>query len=719
MNFPIMNEYFEKSKLWVSYLFVFISILSMSSLVYKIANPLYKGLSAIVLFYICYTLLFKWKKIIVDRKFLSLFGLLAGSHLLSAIFNRSGHLIGNVIEILFMVTYILLFTMLESGQLKKLFDWISYTIQIISFSSAIFAFTLLVSKVLILFKIGQQSYYYGVMNGRLWGIVNPNASAIFSYISIVLAMYLIHKGNKYSVYLKLNNLIQLVYFATMQSRGALLSLVLMIGLYSFFINRGKLAKRFLTFIVTALLVSTANIGLSYVTSIYISSGKATVLDLNKGQSYAETDSSVIKKTGELHLIETTPSGRTYIWKNAIKMGSAKPIFGYGVRNVPDYYTKYFSKFEIQNSLIGGNFHNILVTIFVSSGILGLVSFLLILGYTMKRFLTYLIVSKKNSEKLIMILFFGILFGQLFESQIMYSTNFINIIFWLIIGYGLVICKRDEGIRYQEVTDIREIQQMELGIMEYIHEVCQKIGVKYFLAYGSLIGAVRHKGFIPWDDDMDICMLREDYEKLQDYLIAYPDDRYEVMSYKNNLNYVYPFMKVQDNQTYLLEEDVRIDSNMGIYVDIFPVDGYEDDSVFKDKMTRLIKKRQLSCYTFKGITNTKSILNSLIRYISVIVFYFTNTNKYIRGIDDLAKSRKVDDYELVDYLIYKDMNKPVWKREWLKQTITGIFEGKEFMIPKNYHEILTSDYGDYTQLPPVELRFSHHDFQLWKIIKVSQ
>ena len=719
MNFSKMDEYFEKSKLWIAYLFVFISILSMSSLVYKIANPLYKGLSAIVVLYICYTLLFKWKKITVDRKFLSLFGLLAGSHLLSAIFNRSGHLIGNVIEILFMVTYILLFTMLESGQLKKLFDWLAYTIQLVSFSSAIFAFTLLVSKVLILFKIGQQSYYYGVMNGRLWGIVNPNASAIFSYISIILAMYLIHKGNKYSVYLKLNNVIQLVYFATMQSRGALLSLVLMIGLYSFFINRGKLAKRFLIFMVSALLVSAANIGLSYVTSIYISSGKATVLDLNKGQSYAETDSSVIKKTGELHLIETTPSGRTYIWKNAIKMGSEKPIFGYGVRNVPDYYTKYFSKFEIQNSLIGGNFHNIFVTIFVSSGILGLVSFLLLLGYIIKRFLTYLIVSKKNSEKLIMILFFGILFGQLFESQIMYSTNFINIIFWLIIGYGLVVCKRDEGIRYQEVTDIREIQQMELGIMEYIHEICQKIGVKYFLAYGSLIGAVRHKGFIPWDDDMDICMLREDYEKLQDYLISNPNERYEVMSYKNNLNYVYPFMKVQDNQTYLLEEDVRIDSNMGIYVDIFPVDGYEDDSVFKDKMTRLIKKRQLSCYTFKGITNTKSLLNSLIRYISVIIFYFTNTNKYIRGIDELAKSRKVLDYEEVDYLIYKDMNKPVWRREWLEQVTTGTFEGKEFMIPKNYHEILTSDYGDYMQLPPVELRFSHHDFQLWKIIKVSQ
>ena len=719
MNFSKMNEYFEKSKLWISYLFVFISILSMSSLVYKVANPIYKGLSAIVVLYICYTLLFKWKQITVDRKFLALFGLLSGSHLLSAVFNRSGHLIGNVIEILFMVTYVLLFTMLQSDQLKRLFDWIAYTVQIISFSSAIFAFGLLVSRVLILFKIGEQSYYYGVMNGRLWGIVNPNASAIFSYISIILAMYLIHKGSKYSVYLKLNNVIQLVYFATMQSRGALLSLLLMVGLYSFFATRGTIIKRFLTFIVAGLLITATNIGLSYATSIYIASETATVLDLNKGQSYAETDSSATKKNGELHLIETTPSGRTYIWKNAIKMGSAKPIFGYGVRNVPDYYAEYFSKFEIQNSLIGGNFHNIFVTIFVSSGVLGLVSFLLVLAYVIKRFLTYLIVSKKNTDKLIMILFFGILFGQLFESQIMYSTNFINISFWLAIGYGLVVCKRDEGVRYQEVTDISEIQQMELGIMEYIHEVCQKIGVKYFLAYGSLIGAVRHKGFIPWDDDMDICMLREDYEKLQDYLIANPDERYEVMSYKNNLNYVYPFMKVQDNHTYLLEEDVRIDSNMGIYVDIFPVDGYEDDVDFKNKMTKLIKKRQLSCYTFKGITNTKSLLNSLIRYISVVIFYFTNTNKYVEQIDELAKSRAVADYEQVDYLIYKDMNKPVWKREWLKQVIVGTFEGKEFMIPKHYHEILTSDYGDYMQLPPLEQRVSHHDFKLWKITKSSK
>ena len=716
MNFSKTNECFEKSKFWISYLFVFISILSMSSLVYKVTSPIYKGLSAIVVLCICLTLFLNWKRIEIDKKYLGLFGLLAGSHLVATLVNRSGHLLGNMIEIFFMIAYILLFTMVNSEYLKKLIRLIAGTVQFVSFFSAIFAFVLLIFRILILFKIGEHSYYYGVMNGRLWGVVNPNASAIFSYISIVFALYLIHKGSKYSIYLKINNVIQFLNFAAMQSRGALLSVLLLLGLYCLFISRGNLIKKIVTFAVAATLVTSADIGLSYLTSIYISSGRTTIIDLNKGESYSEIGSDIEKKNTELHLIETTPSGRTYIWKNAIKMGMEKPVFGYGVRNVSDYYTQYFSKYEIQNSLIGGNFHNILITIFVSSGTLGLISFILIIAYVSLRFITYLVVTKKNDEKLIIILFFGILFGQLFESQIIYSTNFINIIFWLVIGYGLTICLKEKNIRYEEVTDISEIQKMELGIMEYIHEVCQKIGAKYFLAYGSLIGAVRHKGFIPWDDDMDICMLRDDYKKLQDYLIAHPDERYELMSYKNNINYVYPFMKIKDNQTYLVEEDVRIDSNMGIYVDIFPVDGYEDDQAFKDKMTKIIKKRQLSCYTFKGITNTKSVVNSMIRYISVMIFYFTNTNKYVSQIDELAKSRKVEDYEQVDYLIYKDMNKPVWKREWLENVETGNFEGKEFMIPNHYHEILTSDYGNYMQLPPVEQQVSHHDFKLWKIVE---
>ena len=115
----------------------------------------------------------------------------------------------------------------------------------------------------------------------------------------------------------------------------------MLVFYCIFVTRGRFAKKWLTFLVASILLTGSNIGISYLTSVYISAAKATVIDLNKGESYSETDSDVAKKNGELHLIETTPSGRTYIWKNAIKMGSAKPLFGYGVRNVSDYYIKIF------------------------------------------------------------------------------------------------------------------------------------------------------------------------------------------------------------------------------------------------------------------------------------------------------------------------------------------------------------------------------------------
>ena len=93
------------------------------------------------------------------------------------------------------------------------------------------------------------------------------------------------------------------------------------------------------------------------------------------------------------------------------------------------------------------------------------------------------------------------------------------------------------------------------------------------------------------------------KKLQDYMIAHPDERYELMSYKNNVNYVYPFMKFKTITPIWLKKMFELIQIWGIYVDIFPVDGYEDDQAFKDKMTKIIKKRQLSCYTFKGITNT--------------------------------------------------------------------------------------------------------------------
>ena len=106
MSFSKINDYLEKYKVGVAYSFILVSILSMSSLIYKVANPIYKGLSALVFVFILVSLLGGFKKIKADVKFLILFGLVAGSHLLSALVNRSGNFLGNITEVIFMVTYI-------------------------------------------------------------------------------------------------------------------------------------------------------------------------------------------------------------------------------------------------------------------------------------------------------------------------------------------------------------------------------------------------------------------------------------------------------------------------------------------------------------------------------------------------------------------------------------------------------------------------------------
>ena len=149
------------------------------------------------------------------------------------------------------------------------------------------------------------------------------------------------------------------------------------------------------------------------------------------------------------------------------------------------------------------------------------------------------------------------------------------------------------------------------------------------------------------------------------------------------------------------------------VDIFPIDGHNDDESIRNKMTKLIKKRQLSCYTFYGIYNENSIISTIIRNLCVIVFSLTNTRKYVEKIDKLAMSRKVENSEFADYVICKDMKKPVMKKEWFDKTMNHEFCGKMYKVPVEYDKILRTDYGDYMQLPPLDKQVTHHSFKVWK------
>ena len=704
----VKDRFLNKSEYFIKLAYIIISILSMSSLIYSKISLVYKVATILVVILSC---IFIYKKRYYSDEIIITTSFLIGANLLSTIVNLKSNFIGNILEIVFMISY--MYIMLAGNQecIKKIFNITSYLIQFISFFIAVFGIGLVVFRYNIIFSIDGIAYNYGIEDGRFWGVINPNAAAIFCYVSIILAILLLLNKSQYSKLLKINIFIQSIYFLLQQSRGALISVILMVIIYCMFIYVGNLKKKILLSLVFSLSIFSLATIENYGISLYTSSIEMRVIDLNNNHI---ENSEKKENEFENRTFDTGSSGRLSIWKGAIRMGMENPIFGLGNRNITEKYENYFDDYQISNSLKGGSFHNIFITSFVSTGIIGLLSFCYFLFCIGEKFLLHIINDNNLYSRILVLPFFGILIGQLFESTILYSTNFINIFFWMLIGYGLIKIEESKLEKYTEITSIEELQDIELQILEYVHKVCEKQGYRYYLAYGTLIGAIRHKGFIPWDDDIDIVMPREDYEKLQKYLLENEDENFEVMTYLNNKNYVYPFMKVIDKRTYLVEEDVRLEQNMGVYIDIFPLDGHEEDKGFRNKMTQLIKKRQLSCYTFKGIINKNSLINTLIRYICIYLFYFSSTNRYIKKIDELAKSRKISESKYIDYIVLKDIKSPNIKREWYNESINVDFNGKSFKAPKNYHEILTADYGDYMQLPPEEQRVTHHSFKAWKI-----
>lgn len=713
MNYLKNNIY--KYDFYVRILFIVMSLLCMNPIIYIYVGSFYKILTIFLVIMEISSIVLYRKELLKDKKIIYIISMVIFANILSALINRQNHLKGNLVEVIFMFSYCFIFVLYNPKSIQKTFKYVIYVNQIFAFIISIIGLALWLFRIVLVFEFHEKSYFFGYQGGRLWGVINPNGSAILAYCAIGLAMLLLYRGSKYKNLLKANIVLQFIYFSIQQSRGSILSVVFMIFIYSMFIFKNAYLKRFVKFLVLSFSFLVGIYFINFIANTYTNSMSLSVIS---NSEISEEDLELYSSANaEFRIDEEGSSGRFNIWSQALKMGIEKPLFGYGNRNLRDYFEIYFDEYVIKNSVSGGGFHNIFITVFVSSGIFGLFMFMLLTAYISYKYLNYLLYGMDKYIKMVILLTLGILSGQLFESQIMYSTNYINIIFWTLLGYSIYLINQEKNFKYIEIKDLEEIQNIEMGILDYIHQVCEKIGVKYFLSYGTLLGAVRHKGFIPWDDDMDICLLRDDYEKLQNYLLENPDEKYELMSYKNNLNYVYSFMKIKDKNTVLEEHAVRINSNMGVYIDIFPIDAYEENQIFKDKMTKLIKKNQLSSYTFDGVKNKNLGIKNIIRYIFVVLFFIKDPTKYAKEIDELSKSRSLGDYQKADFLVYKNMNKNTVDKTLFEDLMLVDFEDRKYYIPKAYDEILKADYGDYMQLPPKEKRVSHHDFNAWKIEKV--
>lgn len=255
-------------------------------------------------------------------------------------------------------------------------------------------------------------------------------------------------------------------------------------------------------------------------------------------------------------------------------------------------------------------------------------------------------------------------------------------------------------------EIKKLQAKELEIFKEFIAVCEKMNIKYYLLGGTMLGAVRHKGFIPWDDDIDVGMLREDYEKFISEAHNHFPEHLFVQSYKSENNFFYGYSKVRDLNTAYMETALMGKGfNMGLFVDVFPLDYYEYDNHKRFMLKKsILDERMISdLIPFKN----RPIKAKVLRIISKIM-YGTSREAFAER-ENLFKSYKKGYYLANHSGAWGE--KEIVPAEWYAEGIFLEFEGIKVRAPKEYDKWLTQVYGDYMKLPPPEKRVTHHRVEI--------
>ena len=259
-------------------------------------------------------------------------------------------------------------------------------------------------------------------------------------------------------------------------------------------------------------------------------------------------------------------------------------------------------------------------------------------------------------------------------------------------------------------DLRKAQLLMLKILKEVHKICEENNIKYFLSDGTLIGAIRHQGFIPWDDDLDIGMLREDYEKFCKIAPQILSENFILQNFQTDKGYGLQFGKVILKNTVWIEKVAKNTNRQwsGIYIDIFPYDNITENKKMQKLINRLyifIQGLILIKFKYINISNYESMAKKL-KYVLKKIYLCTISKKlliYIR--DSICKRYLNKSNTLVTKYggnFYKNQNPYNFYKDLTLQN----FEDTSFYIPKNYDKILKNLYGNYMDIPPIEKQRQH-------------
>lgn len=266
----------------------------------------------------------------------------------------------------------------------------------------------------------------------------------------------------------------------------------------------------------------------------------------------------------------------------------------------------------------------------------------------------------------------------------------------------------------EGLTLQELKEIELNLLKKFHSFCVENGIRYFLAYGTLLGAVRYKGFIPWDDDVDVLVPREDYKKMID--LFQDDERYHLYSFEKNKNYRYPFAKLCDMTTRKEEFNLNNGVELGVDIDIFPLDHWADDFEKAKKEAKYIK-RTMFCLDLSKYE--KVVANNFIKKVfkgCLIAGAKAFGSKYF--INKIEKKTWRRDQSGSGYVGAKSWcvygERGIIPAEAFSETIEIEFENETFFAPIGYDKYLTCLYGDYLPEPPKEKQKTHHNFIAYRV-----
>lgn len=268
---------------------------------------------------------------------------------------------------------------------------------------------------------------------------------------------------------------------------------------------------------------------------------------------------------------------------------------------------------------------------------------------------------------------------------------------------------------RELT-VDEVKARELAIMCKVRDFCDERGLTYYLSYGSLIGAVRHKGFIPWDDDVDLIMFRPDYDIFMREFNQNRTDTLEAWDVSNNPKYYHNMGKVVDVSTVLIEKNNNLGDQIGVYIDIFAFDYLPEDEAERTKVLRHLQRlRNYYRRINEDVSEQKNPVKRLALRASKLALKLLPGNLIARKMNDVAFAATRGERTSIcgELTSYSCRERSVFQTAWFDETIRLPFEGELFTAPREYNTILRFFYGDYMQLPPEEKRHLEHGFTVFE------